>query len=39
MFLERAVEVCVGGVPSTINIDGVAGGEGAVELERLLGGG
>ena len=33
LFLECAVEVRVSGVPSTIYVDGVAGGEGASKLE------
>ena len=36
MFLECAVEVHVGGVPSTVYINGVAGGEGASKLELAL---
>ena len=28
LVLECAVEVCVGGVPSAVYIDGVAGGQG-----------
>ena len=39
LFLECAVEVRVGGVPSTIYVDGVAGGKGASKLERALVGG
>ena len=39
MFLECAVEVRVSGVPSTIYVDGVAGGEKASKLERALIGG
>ena len=39
MFLECAVKVRVSGVPSTIYVDGVAGGKGASELERALVGG
>ena len=35
LFLECAVEVRVGGVPSAIYIDCVAGGQGAGKLERL----
>ena len=36
LFLECAVEVRVSGVPSTIYVDGVAGGEGASKLELAL---
>ena len=39
LFLECAVEVRVGGVPSTIYVDGVAGGQRTNELERTLVGG
>ena len=39
LFLECAVEVRVSGVPSTIYVDGVAGGEGASKLELALVGG
>ena len=39
LFLECAVEVRVSGVPSTIYVDGVAGGEGASKLQRALVGG
>ena len=36
MFLECAVEVRICGVPSTIDVDGVAGGKGASKLDRVL---
>ena len=36
LFLECAVEVRICGVPSTIDVDGVAGGKGASKLERAL---
>ena len=37
LFLEEcAVEVRVSGIPSTIYVDGVAGGQRASELERTL---
>ena len=39
LFLECAVEVRVSGVPSTIYVDGVAGGKGASKLELALVGG
>ena len=39
LFLECAVEVRVGGVPSTIYVDGVAGGKGTSRLELALVGG
>ena len=39
LFLECAVEVRVRGIPSTIYVDGVAGGKGASKLERALVGG
>ena len=39
LFLECAVEVHVGEVPSTIYVNGVAGGEGASKLERAWVGG
>ena len=39
LFLECAVEVRVSGVPSTIYVDCVAGGEAASKLERALVGG
>ena len=39
LFLECAVEVRVSGVPSTIYVDGVAGGKGAGKTERAWVGG
>ena len=36
LFLECAVEVRVGGVPSAVYIDCVAGGQGASKIELLL---
>ena len=39
LFLECAVEDRVSGIPSTIYVDGVAGGKGASKLERALVGG
>ena len=39
LFLECAVEVRVDGVPSSIYVDGVVGGQGTSELERTLVGG
>ena len=39
MFLECAVEVRICGVPSTIDVDGVAGVKGASKLDRVLVGG